>query len=238
MFPYPSGVLHIGHARVYTISDVLARAHRLVQHEVIHPMGWDSFGLPAENAAVERGENPRDWTVKNIAQMKSQMLSLGLDFDWEMEVSTCDPSYYKWTQWMFTKLYDAGLAYQKESYVNFDPVDKTVLANEQVDAQGKSWRSGAVVEKKLMKQWYIKITDYADPLLNDLSTLDQWPDRVKKMQTEWIGRNDGASINFALIPFKTLQKQPKKKTSKTIQRTKKKKILLNYQHKNDILTYF
>lgn len=200
MFPYPSGVLHIGHARVYTISDVLSRAHRLAQHDVLHPMGWDAFGLPAENAALDRGENPRDWTVKNIAQMKSQMKALGLDFDWSAEVSTCDPSYYKWTQWLFTKLFDAGLAYQKESYVNYDPVDKTVLANEQVDSQGKSWRSGAVVEKKLMKQWYLRITDYADPLLNDLQGLDSWPERVKKMQAEWIGRNDGAAIEFTLKP--------------------------------------
>lgn len=200
MFPYPSGVLHIGHARVYTISDVLARAHRLAQHDVLHPMGWDAFGLPAENAAVERGENPRTWTVKNIAQMKAQMLSLGLDFDWDVEISTCDPSYYKWTQWVFTKLYEADLAYQKESYVNYDPVDKTVLANEQVDAQGKSWRSGAIVEKRLMKQWYFKITDYAEPLLNDLHQLDNWPERVKKMQAEWIGRNDGATIDFTLSP--------------------------------------
>lgn len=202
MFPYPSGVLHIGHARVYTISDLLARAHRLAQHEVLHPMGWDAFGLPAENAAVERGENPATWTRKNIAQMKVQMKYLGFDFDWkDSEVATCDPSYYKWTQWLFTKLYDAGLAYQRESYVNYDPVDKTVLANEQVDSQGKSWRSGAVVEKRLMKQWYFKITDYAEPLLNDITTkLDSWPDRVKKQQIEWIGRNDGASIDFSLAP--------------------------------------
>lgn len=202
MFPYPSGVLHIGHARVYTISDVLARAHRLAQHEVLHPMGWDAFGLPAENAAVERGENPADWTTKNIAIMKAQMKHLGFDFDWkDSEVATCDPSYYKWTQWIFTKLYDAGLAYQRESYVNYDPVDKTVLANEQVDSQGKSWRSGAVVEKRLMKQWYFKITDYAEPLLTDITTkLDSWPDRVKKQQIEWIGRNNGASINFSLAP--------------------------------------
>ena len=202
MFPYPSGHLHIGHARVYTISDVLARAHRLAQHDVLHPMGWDAFGLPAENAAVERGENPATWTMKNIAHMKSQMKHLGFDFDWkDSEVATCDPSYYKWTQWIFTKLYDAGLAYQKESYVNYDPVDKTVLANEQVDSQGKSWRSGAVVEKRLMKQWYLKITDYAEPLLDDItSKLHTWPDRVKKQQIEWIGRNDGASINFSLAP--------------------------------------
>jgi leucyl-tRNA synthetase len=164
-------------------------------------MGWDSFGLPAENAAVERGEDPRNWTVKNIALMKTQMKTLGLDFDWDHEVSTCDPAYYKWTQWIFTKLFDAGLAFQKESYVNYDPVDKTVLANEQVDAQGKSWRSGAVVEKRLMKQWYLRITDYAEPLLNDLQPLDNWPERVKKMQAEWIGKTDGASIDFNLIPF-------------------------------------
>ena len=210
MFPYPSGVLHIGHARVYTISDVLSRAHRLAQHDVLHPMGWDAFGLPAENAALDRGENPRDWTVKNIAQMKSQMKALGLDFDWNAEVSTCDPSYYKWTQWIFTKLYDAGLAYQKESYVNYDPVDKTVLANEQVDSQGKSWRSGAVVEKRLMKQWYLRITDYADSLLDDLNELNSWPDRVKKMQAEWIGRNDGATIEFPLKPSEHLSSNTNK----------------------------
>lgn len=161
-------------------------------------MGWDAFGLPAENAAIERNIVPHTWTMQNIAHMKNQLLKLGTHFDWTQEVATCSPDYYKWTQWLFLRLYQRGLAYQKESYVNWDPVDLTVLANEQVDAEGKSWRSGAIVEKKLMRQWYLKLTDYAEPLLNDLDSLAGWPDKVKKMQKEWIGKSTGALISFAL----------------------------------------
>jgi leucyl-tRNA synthetase len=162
MFPYPSGNLHMGHVRVYTISDCIARMMKMQNNDVFHPMGWDAFGLPAENAAIERGLNPAEWTRKNIAQMKQQLIRLGTSFDWRHELATCDPEYYKWTQYLFLMLYEKGLAYQKESTVNWDPVDQTVLANEQVDNEGKSWRSGAIVEKKLMKQWYFKITNYTE----------------------------------------------------------------------------
>jgi len=161
-------------------------------------MGWDAFGLPAENAAIERGFKPHEWTTKNIAHMKAQLQQLGCQFDWAHELATCDKEYYKWTQWLFLRLLKRGLAYQKESYVNWDPVDETVLANEQVDAEGKSWRSGAVVEKKLMRQWYFKLTQYTEPLLNDLETLTGWPERVKRMQQEWIGKSQGGLIKFKL----------------------------------------
>lgn len=196
MFPYPSGTLHLGHARVYTISDTLARSYKLAGFNVINPMGWDAFGLPAENAAIERNISPSVWTNKNIEQMRQQMDNLGFDFDWDREIRTCDPKYYKWTQWIFLQLYKAGLVYQKESYVNWDPVDQTVLANEQVDSQRRSWRSGAIVEKKLMKQWYIKISDYAETLLEGLEELSEWPENVKKMQQEWIGKSEGYHIKF------------------------------------------
>ena len=161
MFPYPSGNLHMGHVRVYTIVDVIARFKRMQGFRVLNPMGWDAFGLPAENAAIERNIHPAKWTQSNIAQMKVQLDALGILFDWDKEIATCSPSYYKWTQWMFLQFMDAGLAYQKEAVVNWDPIDMTVLANEQVDSEGISWRSGAKVERKQLRQWFLKITDYA-----------------------------------------------------------------------------
>ncbi|KAF9909731.1 hypothetical protein BX616_011072 [Lobosporangium transversale] len=198
MFPYPSGVLHMGHVRVYTINDALARAKRMMGYDVVNPMGWDAFGLPAENAAIERGIHPNEWTIKNIDIMKSQMEKILADFDWDRELRTCSPEYYKWTQYLFLRLHEAGLAYQKEAVVNWDPIDETVLANEQVDAEGKSWRSGAVVEKRKLRQWFFKITEYADDLLQDLDRLQHWPERVKHMQKNWIGKSQGAEFDFTI----------------------------------------
>jgi leucyl-tRNA synthetase len=198
MFPYPSGTLHMGHVRVYTISDALARYHRMQGRHVLHPMGWDAFGLPAENAARERGLDPEQWTRQNIKQMRQQLDSLGFSFDWDREVTTCDPDYYKWTQWLFLQFYKRGYAYRAPSEVNWDPVDKTVLANEQVDAQGRSWRSGAVVEKIQLTQWHLKITQLAQDLFDSLNTLDQWPDSVKEMQRAWISPSKGYCIDFNL----------------------------------------
>ncbi len=199
MFPYPSGNLHMGHVRNYVITDLIARFQRFKGKSVLHPMGWDAFGLPAENAAIERGISPSVWTKKNISHMKSQLKLLGLSVDWDREFATCDEDYYIWTQYLFLELYKAGLVYQKESEVNWDPIDNTVLANEQVDSEGKSWRSGAVVEKKLLKQWFLRITNYADELLKDLEKLDNWPERVKIMQDNWIGKSIGTNINFNII---------------------------------------
>jgi len=196
MFPYPSGNLHMGHVRNYVITDLIARFQRFKGKSVLHPMGWDAFGLPAENAAIERGISPSVWTKKNISHMKSQLKLLGLSVDWDREFATCDENYYVWTQYLFLELYKAGLVYQKESEVNWDPIDNTVLANEQVDSEGKSWRSGALVEKKLLKQWFLRITNYADELLKDLDKLDNWPERVKIMQDNWIGKSIGTNINF------------------------------------------
>ncbi len=196
MFPYPSGSLHMGHVRNYTITDVIARWKRMQGYRILHPMGWDAFGLPAENAAIDRGVHPAQWTYQNIDQMKAQLQKLGLSLDWGRELATCAPDYYRWTQWIFLQMFQAGLAYQKESAVNWDPIDHTVLANEQVDAQGKSWRSGAKVEKRLLKQWFLKITDYAEQLLQDLDKLTGWPDRVKVMQENWIGKSTGAEVVF------------------------------------------
>ncbi len=196
MFPYPSGNLHMGHVRNYTITDVVARVRRMQGYRVLHPMGWDAFGLPAENAAIDRGIHPAKWTYQNIDQMRAQLQKLGLSYDWNREVATCSPDYYKWTQWSFLQFLEAGLAYQKESAVNWDPIDQTVLANEQVDSAGKSWRSGAKVERKLLRQWFLKITDYADELLSDLDQLPGWPERVRLMQENWIGKSTGAQVVF------------------------------------------
>ncbi|MGA7935454.1 MAG: leucine--tRNA ligase [Kovacikia sp.] len=196
MFPYPSGNLHMGHVRVYTIVDVIARVRRMQGYRVLNPMGWDAFGLPAENAAIERGIPPAKWTYQNIAQMRQQLDQLGISFDWEREVTTCSPDYYKWTQWIFLQFFQAGLAYQKEATVNWDPIDQTVLANEQVDSEGKSWRSGAKVERKLLRQWFLKITDYAEQLLTDLDKLTGWPEKVRLMQANWIGKSTGAQVIF------------------------------------------
>jgi leucyl-tRNA synthetase len=198
MFPYPSGSLHMGHVRNYTITDVIARLKRMQGYRVLHPMGWDAFGLPAENAAIDRGVPPAQWTYQNIAQMRQQLKRLGLYVDWKREVATCSPNYYKWTQWIFLQFFQAGLAYQREAAVNWDPIDQTVLANEQVDSEGRSWRSGAKVERKLLRQWFLKITDYAEQLLTDLDQLTGWPDRVKLMQANWIGKSVGAYLEFPI----------------------------------------
>ena len=197
MFPYPSGKLHMGHVRNYTIGDVVSRYKRMQNFNVFQPMGWDAFGLPAENAAIENKTNPKDWTNKNIDTMKKQLKSLGLSYDWSKELRTCDPKYYKWEQLIFKKFYDAGLVYRKKSIVNWDPVDKTVLANEQV-IDGKGWRSGAQIEIKEIEQWFIKITNYAEELLSSLDDLD-WPENVKLMQKNWIGKSNGAEIKFKII---------------------------------------
>jgi leucyl-tRNA synthetase len=199
MFPYPSGKLHMGHVRNYVITDVIARLKRMQGYRVLHPMGWDAFGLPAENAAIDRGIPPATWTYQNIAQMRSQLQQLGLSIDWKREVTTCSPEYYKWTQWLFLQFYQAGLAYQKEAAVNWDPIDQTVLANEQVDSEGYSWRSGAKVERKLLRQWFLKITAYAEELLQDLEKLPGWPERVKLMQENWIGKSSGAYLEFPIV---------------------------------------
>ena len=196
MFPYPSGSLHMGHVRNYVITDVLARYKKMQGFSVLHPMGWDAFGLPAENAAIERETSPSNWTNKNISQMKSQLDRIGLSIDWSKEVTTCKEDYYKWTQYIFNQLHKNDLAYQKKATVNWDPIDQTVLANEQVDAEGKSWRSGAEVEKKELNQWFLRITNFAEDLDEDLNKLKDWPDRVKVMQKNWIGKSIGAEITF------------------------------------------
>lgn len=209
MFPYPSGSLHMGHVRVYTMSDTLARfemmrgARNGVRGSVLHPMGWDAFGLPAENAAFERGVDPAVWTANNIAQMKRQLCALGPSFDWhQTELSTADPSYYRWTQSLFLRMWARGLAYRDEALVNWDPIDCTVLANEQVDAAGKSWRSGAVVEQRPLRQWFFAITRYADRLVDALDGL-AWPEEVKTMQRQWVGRRRGALVRFGDIEVYT-----------------------------------
>jgi leucyl-tRNA synthetase len=195
MFPYPSGRIHMGHVRNYTMGDVLARYRRMQGFEVLHPMGWDAFGMPAENAAMERGVHPDGWTRSNIAAMRDQLKRLGFALDWSRELATCDPEYYGHEQALFLDLYEAGLVYRKESEVNWDPVDRTVLANEQV-IDGKGWRSGATVERRKLSQWFLKITDFAEDLLDGLKTLDQWPDKVRLMQENWIGRSDGLKFRF------------------------------------------
>jgi len=197
MFPYPSGKIHMGHVRNYTIGDVLSRYKTLRGFNVLHPMGWDSFGMPAENAAKQNNLNPKTWTETNIKVMKSQLKMLGLSIDWDREISTCSPDYFKHQQKIFLDLYDKGLVYRKESYVNWDPVDKTVLANEQV-IDGKGWRSGAIVERKKLNQWFFKISHFSEDLLNSLETLDKWPDKVKTMQKNWIGKSYGCEIDFKI----------------------------------------
>ncbi len=197
MLPYPSGDLHMGHVRNYTLGDVITRYQHKHQAHVLHPIGWDAFGLPAEKAAQQRSIAAKTWTYQNIESMRTQLKSLGLAYDWSREITTCSPSYYRWNQWLFLKMYERGLAYQKTSAVNWDPVDQTVLANEQV-IDGKGWRSGAPVEQRQIKQWFFKITDYAKPLLDGLDTLSGWPEEVKRMQRHWIGESMGASISFTL----------------------------------------
>jgi leucyl-tRNA synthetase len=201
MFPYPSGRLHMGHVRVYTINDVISRYQRMLGKNVLQPMGWDAFGLPAENAAIQNKIPPAEWTYKNIAQMRDQMNMLGLGYDWSREFATCDPKYYRWEQWFFIQLYKKGLVYKKNSAVNWDPIDQTILANEQV-INGRGWRSGALVERREIPQWFFKITDYADELLNELDNLPGWPDQVKTMQRNWIGRSEGIEIQFPVSDTK------------------------------------
>ncbi len=197
MFPYPSGKLHMGHVRNYTIGDVISRYQRQLGKNVLHPMGWDAFGLPAENAAIQHKTAPAEWTLSNIAHMREQLKRLGFSYDWSREFATCEPDYYRWEQWFFVQLYERGLVYKKDSEVNWDPVDQTVLANEQV-VDGRGWRSGALVVKKKIPQWFIKITAYAEELLSSLDDLDGWPEAVKTMQRNWIGKSVGAEVIFTL----------------------------------------
>ncbi|MBW9259736.1 MAG: leucine--tRNA ligase [Candidatus Thiodiazotropha sp. (ex. Lucinisca nassula)] len=197
MFPYPSGKLHMGHVRNYTIGDVIARYQRMLGKNVLQPMGWDAFGLPAENAALKNRVAPAAWTYQNIDYMKAQLKRLGFGYDWQRELATCQPDYYKWEQWLFTELYKKGLVYRKNAQVNWDPVDQTVLANEQV-IDGRGWRSGALVERREIPQWFIKITDYADELLDEIDGLEAWPEQVRTMQRNWIGRSYGVQMDFAI----------------------------------------
>ncbi|MGB1906303.1 MAG: leucine--tRNA ligase, partial [Spongiibacter sp.] len=197
MFPYPSGKLHMGHVRNYSIADVISRYQRMLGKNVLQPMGWDAFGLPAENAAVKNNTAPAKWTVENISYMRGQLQQLGFAYDWNRELATCKPDYYRWEQWFFTRLLEKGLVYKKTSAVNWCPVDETVLANEQV-IDGCCWRCDTQVERKEIPQWFIKITDYADQLLNDLDQLDGWPEQVRTMQRNWIGRSQGVQLRFDL----------------------------------------
>jgi leucyl-tRNA synthetase len=195
MFPYPSGKLHMGHVRNYTIGDVLSRYHRMQGYNVMQPMGWDAFGLPAENAAMANSVPPAAWTYSNIEYMKQQLKSLGLGVDWSRELATCRPDYYRWEQWLFTRLFEKGVVYKKLASVNWDPVDQTVLANEQV-IDGRGWRSGAEVEKREIPMYFFRITDYAEELLSGLDQLDGWPEQVKTMQRNWIGKSYGVRFAF------------------------------------------
>lgn len=195
MFPYPSGQLHMGHVRNYTLGDVIGRFQRLKGRNVLQPIGWDAFGLPAENAAIKRNIPPASWTYDNIDHMRGQMKGLGYAFDWSREFATCDPDYYRWEQWFFTRLFRKGLVYKKAAWVNWDPVDQTVLANEQV-IDGRGWRSDAPVERRELAQWFVKITDYAEELLDCLDKLPGWPEKIKTMQRNWIGRSEGVEIAF------------------------------------------
>jgi len=193
MLPYPSGALHMGHVRNYTIGDVISRYQRMLGKNVLQPMGWDAFGLPAENAAIKNNTAPAKWTYQNIEKMRGQLQRLGFAYDWSREFATCTPEYYRWEQLMFTRLMEKGLAYRRDSEVNWDPIDQTVLANEQV-VDGRGWRSGALVERRSIPQWFLRITDYADELLDGLDELEHWPDMVKTMQRNWIGRSEGAEF--------------------------------------------
>ncbi|HDN79173.1 MAG TPA: leucine--tRNA ligase, partial [Chloroflexi bacterium] len=195
MYPYPSGDLHMGHCRNYVIGDVVARYKTMRGYNVLNPMGWDSFGLPAENAAIKHGIHPREWTERCIARMKEQLRKMGVCYDWDREITSFDPNYYKWNQWYFIQMYKRGLAYKAKAPVNWCPGCKTILANEQV-IDGKCWRCGAEVTKKEFEQWFLRITAYAEELLNDLEKLDRWPERVKIMQRNWIGRSEGANVIF------------------------------------------
>jgi len=197
MFPYPSGKLHMGHVRNYTIGDVIARQQRMLGKNVLQPMGWDAFGLPAEGAAIKNNMPPAKWTYSNIDYMRNQLKRLGFGYDWSRELATCQPDYYKWEQWLFTELYKRGLVYRKSAVVNWDPVDQTVLANEQV-IDGRGWRSGALVERREIPQWFIKITAYAEELLAELDNLDGWPEQVRTMQRNWIGRSEGVQLDFTI----------------------------------------
>src|SRR5271168_3647822 len=197
MFPYPSGRIHMGHVRNYTMGDVVARFKRAMGFDVLHPMGWDAFGMPAENAAMERKVHPKKWTYENIAAMKAQLKSMGLSLDWSREIATCDPAYYKHQQKMFLDFLGVGLVKREYRKVNWDPVEQTVLANEQV-IDGRGWRSGAEVEQREMEQWAFKISDYSQDLLDALDTLDRWPEKVRLMQKNWIGRSEGLLVRFAL----------------------------------------
>ncbi len=201
MFPYPSGKIHMGHVRNYTIGDVIARFKFLNGFNVLHPMGWDAFGLPAENASRQNKLHPKDWTYRNIESMKKQLKLLGLSIDWDLEIATCDKDYYKHQQELFIDFFNKGLVSRKETYVNWDPIENTVLANEQV-INGRGWRSNAIVERKKLSQWFFNITKFADELLNDLKDLSGWPDKVKLMQTNWIGKSFGCEINFEIIKKK------------------------------------
>ena len=207
MFPYPSGKIHMGHVRNYTIGDVLARFKMMQGYNVLHPMGWDSFGMPAENAAKQNNLDPKEWTEKNIKTMRDQLKQLGLSIDWDKEISTCSPEYYKHQQAFFLELYDKGLVYRKENYVNWDPIDETVLANEQV-IDGRGWRSGALVERKKLNQWFFNISKFSDELLEGLETLDEWPNKVKTMQKNWIGKSFGCELDFEIegsLPVKNIK---------------------------------
>ncbi|MGZ5903826.1 MAG: class I tRNA ligase family protein, partial [Reyranella sp.] len=197
MFPYPSGRIHMGHVRNYTQGDVIARYKRARGFNVLHPMGWDAFGLPAENAAMEKKVHPKKWVYENIATMKAQLKVMGLSLDWSRELASCDPSYYRHQQKMFLDFWKAGLAYRKEAWVNWDPVDNTVLANEQV-IEGKGWRTGAPVERRMLTQWNLRITKFADELLSRLDTLERWPEKVRLMQANWIGKSRGARVFWQL----------------------------------------
>jgi leucyl-tRNA synthetase len=214
MFPYPSGRIHMGHVRNYTMGDVVARVKRAMGLNVLHPMGWDAFGMPAENAAMERKVHPKKWTYDNISAMKTQLKAMGLSLDWSREIATCDPAYYKHQQKMFLDFLRAGLVERKQSKVNWDPVDQTVLANEQV-IDGRGWRSGALVEQRELTQWFFAITKFAGPLLDALDTLDRWPEKVRLMQKNWIGRSEGLLIRFALVPVTTPNDEPELKVFTT-----------------------